>query len=142
MGAKHLSPSTIRLYKTILSAIFTTALKDQVTVLHPCQGTIKTPPIPRQPLRIITPQEFERFHRSLPDAESQDMPPGEVEPGGQRSGPVHDGPPLVDHAVSTLHGARSAGTHQKTALHKHGSAAFRLPGCGGTLPEGVQRRTR
>jgi hypothetical protein len=35
-----------------------------------------------------------------------------------------------------------AGTHQKTALHKHGSAAFRLPGHGGTLPGGGRRRTR
>jgi Phage integrase, N-terminal SAM-like domain len=46
LGAKHLSPSTIRLNKTILSAIFTTALNDQVTVLHACKG-VKTPPVPR-----------------------------------------------------------------------------------------------
>ena len=38
LGAKHLRS---RLNKTILSAIFTTAFNDQVTVLHPCKG-VKT----------------------------------------------------------------------------------------------------
>jgi integrase len=80
LGTKHLSPSTIRLNKTILSAIFTTALNDQVTVLHPCKG-VKTPPVPRQPLRIITPEEFERFHRSLPDAETRLMVETGIESG-------------------------------------------------------------
>jgi Phage integrase, N-terminal SAM-like domain len=35
--------STIKNCKAILSAIFTTALNDQVTFLHPCKG-VKTPP--------------------------------------------------------------------------------------------------
>jgi integrase len=80
LGAKHLSPSTIRLNKTILSAIFTTALNDQVTVLHPCKG-VKTPPVPRRPLRIITPEEFERFHRCLRDAESRLLVETAIESG-------------------------------------------------------------
>jgi Phage integrase, N-terminal SAM-like domain len=39
-GQKNLglSPATIAGNKVILSAIFTTALNDQVTVLHPCKG--------------------------------------------------------------------------------------------------------
>jgi integrase len=80
LGAKHLSPRTIGLNKTILSAIFTTALNDQVTALHPCKG-VKTPPVPRQPLRIITPEEFERFHRSLPDADSRLLVETDIESG-------------------------------------------------------------
>jgi integrase len=65
---KHrgLSPATIRLNKAILSAVFTTALNDQVTMLHPCKG-VKTPTVPRKPLRIVTPDEFDAFYRHLPD---------------------------------------------------------------------------
>ena len=64
------SPATIRLNKTILSAIFTTALNDQITSLHPCKG-VKTPPIPPKPLRIVTPEEFDTFHSCLPDDQSR-----------------------------------------------------------------------
>jgi hypothetical protein len=41
----------------ILSAIFTTALNDQITFLHPCKG-VKTPPVPLKPHTIITPEQF------------------------------------------------------------------------------------
>lgn len=77
--AQQLSPGTIRLNKSILSAIFTTALNDQVTVLHPCKG-VKTPPVPRRPLRIITPEEFDRFHACLPD-DARLMVETEIESG-------------------------------------------------------------
>ena len=40
--------ATIRYCFIVLSAIFTTALNDQVTSLHPCKG-VKTPPVPAQP---------------------------------------------------------------------------------------------
>lgn len=63
---RGLSPSSIRLNKAILSAVFTTALNDQVTVLHPCRG-VKTPTVPTKPLRIVTPDEFDEFYRHLPD---------------------------------------------------------------------------
>ena len=63
---KGLSPASIRLNKSILSAVFTTALNDQVTVLHPCKG-VKTPTVPTKPLRIVTPAEFDQFYRELPD---------------------------------------------------------------------------
>ncbi len=68
--AKGLSPANIRLNKCILSAIFTTALNDQVTVLHPCKG-VKTPTVPRKPLRIVTPDEFDTFYHRLPDTVSR-----------------------------------------------------------------------
>lgn len=61
-----LSPASIRLNKAVLSAIFTTALNDQVTVLHACKG-VKTPTVPTRPLRIVTPDEFDEFYRHLPD---------------------------------------------------------------------------
>jgi integrase len=80
LGAQQPSPSTIRLNKAILSGIFTTALNDRVTGLHPCKG-VKTPPVPRRPLRIITPDEFDRFHASLPDSESQLMVEVGIESG-------------------------------------------------------------
>ena len=46
--ASGLSAATIAGNKTILSAIFTTALNDQVVSLHPCAG-VKTPTVARKP---------------------------------------------------------------------------------------------
>lgn len=66
LKAKGLFPASIRLTKAVLSAVFTTALNDQVTVLHPCKG-VKTPTVPARPLRIVTPDEFDQFYRELPD---------------------------------------------------------------------------
>ncbi|GII58528.1 hypothetical protein Pth03_69170 [Planotetraspora thailandica] len=62
---RGLSPTTIKLNKSILSGIFTTALHDQVTALHPCKG-VKTPTLPKKPLRIVTPEEFDRLYAALP----------------------------------------------------------------------------
>ena len=53
--------------KVILSAIFTTALNDQVTFLHPCKG-VKTPPVPVRPRTIITPEQFNAIYEALPEA--------------------------------------------------------------------------
>lgn len=60
-----LSPSVIRYCVTVLSAIFTTALNDQVTQLHPCRG-VKTPPIPKRPRTIVTPEQFDAIYAQLP----------------------------------------------------------------------------
>jgi integrase len=62
---EDVSPSVIRYCMTVLSAIFTTALNDQVTQLHPCRG-IKTPPIPRRPRTIVTPEQFDAIYKQLP----------------------------------------------------------------------------
>jgi integrase len=75
-----MSPATIRLNKSILSAIFTTALNDQVTVLHPCKG-VKIPTIPDRPLRIVTPEEFKTFYLHLPDAVSRLLVETAIESG-------------------------------------------------------------
>jgi integrase len=60
------SPKVIKNCMVILSAIFTTALNDQVTHLHPCKG-VKTPPVPKKVREIITPEQFEALHQALPE---------------------------------------------------------------------------
>jgi site-specific recombinase XerD len=57
-------PSAIRYCMTILSAIFTTALNDQVVHLHPCRG-VKTPPVPKKLRAIVTPERFDRLYAGL-----------------------------------------------------------------------------
>jgi integrase len=75
-----MTPATLRLNKAILSAIFTTALNDQVTALHPCNG-VKTPPVPTKPMRIITPEEFDTFYSHLPDDMSRLLVETAIESG-------------------------------------------------------------
>ena len=60
------TPVTIRYNKVLLSAIFTTALNDQVVFLHPCRG-VKVPTVPQKPRAIITPEQFCRVYDALPD---------------------------------------------------------------------------
>ncbi len=59
------SPTVIRYCMTVLSAIFTTALNDQVTQLHPCRG-VKTPPVPKRPRTIVSPEQFDAIYAALP----------------------------------------------------------------------------
>lgn len=59
-------PPTIREAKVVLSAIFTTALNDQVTFLHAGKG-VKTPPVPKKLRRIINVEQYERIHAALID---------------------------------------------------------------------------
>lgn len=73
-------PKTIRNNKVILSAIFSTALNDQVTFLHPCKG-VKTPTVPVKPRTIITPQQFDVVYQALPDAEARLLVETEIESG-------------------------------------------------------------
>ena len=46
--------SSIAYCLTIMSAIFTTALNDQVVFLHPCKG-VKAPTVPKKIRQIVTP---------------------------------------------------------------------------------------
>lgn len=57
-GKPAVSPTTIRNLKNMLSAIFTTALNDQVIFLHPCKD-VKTPPVAVKPPKIISPEQFD-----------------------------------------------------------------------------------
>ncbi|WP_181449210.1 tyrosine-type recombinase/integrase [Nonomuraea aridisoli] len=80
MKKNGVSPATIKYAKVLLSAIFTTALNDQVTYLHPCRG-VKTPPVPRKPRTIITPEQFDVLYRALPDADSRLLVETSIETG-------------------------------------------------------------
>jgi integrase len=66
LSAEGVTPVTIRYNKILLSAIFTTAMNDQVVFLHPCRG-VKTPTVPQKPRTIITPEQFGRVYEALPD---------------------------------------------------------------------------
>jgi integrase len=66
LQAKGVSPATIQKVRFILSAIFTAALND-VTYLHPCKG-VKTPTVPKKPLKIITPEQFDAIYAAIPGA--------------------------------------------------------------------------
>jgi hypothetical protein len=56
----------IRYCTVVLSAIFTTALNDQVTFLHPCRG-VKSPPVTKKLRQIIMPEQFDVRYPALPD---------------------------------------------------------------------------
>lgn len=58
--------ATVRHNKVILSAILATAFEDQVTFLNACSG-VKTPPVPRKPLQIITAEQFDDIYHTLPE---------------------------------------------------------------------------
>jgi integrase len=64
MTEEGVKPATIRKNKEILSGIFTTAVVDEVNAFHPCYG-VKTPTVPKKPLEIITPEQFDDFYLEL-----------------------------------------------------------------------------
>jgi integrase len=73
-------PPTIREAKVVLNAIFTTALNDQVTLLHPGKG-VRTPPVAKKPRRIITVEQYERIHDALADDTMRLLVETDVESG-------------------------------------------------------------
>jgi integrase len=74
------SAHTLTRCKTVLSAIFTTALNDQVIYFHPCTG-ITTPAVPKRPLRILTPHEFSAIVDALQQPQWQLLAELAVETG-------------------------------------------------------------
>jgi integrase len=80
LKGEGVTAATIRYNKIILSAIFTTAMDDQVTFLHPCKG-VRTPTVPRRPLRIITPEQFDLIYQALPVPDYQLLVETEIESG-------------------------------------------------------------
>lgn len=80
LQSNDIKARNVKYNKNILSAIFTTALNDQVTWLHPCKG-VKTPPVPRKPLVIITPIQFDRIYQALPDADAKLLIETDIESG-------------------------------------------------------------
>jgi integrase len=79
LQAKKVSPASIQKVRFILSAIFSAAM-DDVTFLHPCKG-VKTPTVPRKPLKIITPEQFDVIYAALPDAISRLLIETDIETG-------------------------------------------------------------
>ncbi|MGP7998937.1 MAG: tyrosine-type recombinase/integrase [Streptosporangiaceae bacterium] len=74
------SPTNIRTLKSILSAVFTTALNDQVTYLHPCKG-VRTPTVPPQLLTVVTPEQFDVLYQALPTGDAQLLVETAIESG-------------------------------------------------------------
>src|SRR6266700_1465053 len=66
--------------RSILNAIFTTAMVDEVITIHPSHG-VKTPPVPEKPRRIITAAQFDRLYQALPDADTQLLVETAIESG-------------------------------------------------------------
>ncbi|MCO1575614.1 site-specific integrase [Crossiella sp. SN42] len=66
LKAKGVSVHAIRKCKTVLGAIFTTAHSDELITLHPCTG-VRAPLAPVKPLKVITPEQFDRLHHSVKD---------------------------------------------------------------------------
>jgi integrase len=65
---------------TVLSAIFTTALNDQVIFFHPCKG-VKKPTVATKSRVIATPEQFDAIYESLPDPLTQLLVETDIESG-------------------------------------------------------------
>jgi integrase len=65
---------------SILNSIFTTALNDQVTYIHPCHG-VRIPTVPATLRTIITPEQFDAIYGALPDADIQLLVETAIESG-------------------------------------------------------------
>jgi integrase len=74
------NPPTIRYCKVIVDAVFTTALNDQVTFLHPGKG-VKTPPVAKRPRRIITPAQFDALLDAIDGPTMQLLVETDIETG-------------------------------------------------------------
>jgi integrase len=79
LQAQGVTPATIQKVRFILSAIFTSALND-VIHLHPCKG-VKTPTVPRRPLKIITPEQFDAIFAATPSTILQLLIETDIETG-------------------------------------------------------------
>jgi integrase len=81
MKDKDASAQTIAYSKgSVLNAIFTTALTDGVVTIHPSHS-VKTPPTPAKPRRIITPAQFDRLYLTLPDTDARLLVETAIESG-------------------------------------------------------------
>ena len=65
---------------SILSSIFTTALNDQVTYIHPCRG-VRIPTVPATVRTIVTPEQFDVIYSALPGADAQLLVETAIESG-------------------------------------------------------------
>lgn len=65
LGNQGASVHTVQKRKTVLSAIFTTALNDQVIHLRPCDN-VHISPVPVTLLQVLTPTELDALLSALP----------------------------------------------------------------------------
>jgi integrase len=72
--------SSIAYCLTILSAIFTTALNDQVVFLHACKGVAR-PTVPKKIRQIVTPEQFDLLYAALPGDAMQLLVEIDIETG-------------------------------------------------------------
>lgn len=63
--ARGVSAHVVHRCRAVLSAIFTTALRDQVIAQHPCAG-VRGPVAPSKPMRVLEPGELDRLLAVLP----------------------------------------------------------------------------
>jgi site-specific recombinase XerD len=73
-------PGTIKYCLSVMSAIFTTALNDQLTAQHPCKG-VKAPTVASKTRRIVTPDQFDVIHRRMPTRDIQLLVETDIETG-------------------------------------------------------------
>ena len=75
-----MTPVSIASTTTVLSAIFTTALNDQVIFFHPSRG-VKKPTVPTKTRTIATPEQFDAIYCALPDPLTQLLVETDIESG-------------------------------------------------------------
>jgi integrase len=66
--------------KAILSAVLTSAVDDQVLFTNVCR-LVKTEPVPKKSLVIVTPDQFDQFYNALPDDMSKLLTETDIETG-------------------------------------------------------------
>jgi integrase len=76
---KKVTPQVIGYCKTILGAIFTTALND-VIHLHPVRG-VKSPPVGKKSRIILTPEQFDKLYLALPPGTMKLLAETDIESG-------------------------------------------------------------
>jgi integrase len=65
---------------SVLNAIFTTAVHDDVVVVHPSRG-VETDPVPEKPRKTLTAEQFGLIYAALPDAYAQLLVETDIESG-------------------------------------------------------------
>lgn len=64
----------------MLDAILTTALNDQIVLIHAGRG-VKTPPVARKPKRIITVEQYDQIYAAIADPSMQLLVETAIESG-------------------------------------------------------------
>jgi site-specific recombinase XerD len=65
LEARGVAASSVGYCLTVLSAIFTAAMNDQLILRHACQG-VRPPRVAKKIRQIITPEQYDAFCQALP----------------------------------------------------------------------------